>query len=431
MSKIIAHLLPFALPAIAACLAASADEALILSLIAGAETNCREVAGTIFEFAELGGREFKSSALLKAELEKLGFDVAGDLQVPDDLVEDGIARTAFRAEMRGASPGVTAAIIIEYDALKNGHSCGHNLIGGAGLLAASALAGMMKNTPGRLLVIGTPDEERGSLGGGKVALLEGGHFEGVDVVITVHPSDRWNANPSIKAMKRASFVFHGKAAHVATAYKGVNALRAAICAYNAVDNMREHLRPDVRVHGIIKDGDYEVNVVPERAEIEFGVRASDTATMLDVYERLVNCAKAAELITGAKLEFHEPRVFIRAPIPLPAYSKLIMHHAARAGVPAGDIRRTGSLGSTDFGNVGNAYPAACLLFKIAPEGVSAHSDAFRDAAGSEQGWKAAALAARVMALTIHDLMTSPARFKAVRDQFDELKKAENAAEETP
>jgi len=92
------------------------------------------------------------------ELRKLGFTVTGDLKVPADLVKDGVSKTAFRAEMQGKGPGPTVTIMLEYDALKNGHACGHNLIATSGLMAAAGLASIMKETPGRILVIGTPDE---------------------------------------------------------------------------------------------------------------------------------------------------------------------------------------------------------------------------------------------------------------------------------
>ena len=158
-----------------------ADPQKIQSAIDASSANCKVVSQKIFDFKELGQQEFKSSQLLMEELRKLGFSIAGDLKVPADLVKDGIAKTAFRAELQGKGPGPTITIMLEYDALKNGHACGHNLISTSGLLAAAGLASVMKDTPGRILVIGTPDEERGSLGGGKIALLEGGHFEGTDV----------------------------------------------------------------------------------------------------------------------------------------------------------------------------------------------------------------------------------------------------------
>jgi amidohydrolase len=240
------------------------------------------------------------------------------LKVPDDLVKDGISKTAFKAEMAGKGPGPTVTIMLEYDALAIGHACGHNLIATSGLMAAAGLAKVMKDTPGRVFVIGTPDEERGSLGAGKVALLEGGHFEGSDVVFISHGTDRWSVDQRLLAMKRANFTFKGKSAHAAASpHKGVNALRGVLLTFNCVDQLREHLRQDVRIHGVVVKGGGPVNIVPELAQAEFACRALDTATMEEAYTKIVRCAKAGELGTGTTLEFKEPRVALKAAIAVP------------------------------------------------------------------------------------------------------------------
>ena len=299
------------------------------------------------------------------------------------------------------------------------------MISTSGLLAAAGLAQVMAETPGRVLVIGTPDEERGSLGGGKVALLEGGHFDGSDIVLITHPSDRWSLDQRILAMKRATFVYKGKSAHAAQApHKGINALRAAILTYNAVDMLREHVRQDVRIHGIIKKGGDLVNVVPELAEAEFAVRALDTGTMEETYNKVLNCAKAAELATGARLEFQEPRVFLKAPIDVASYTKRVVDQVRSLGVPEGEIKGMTDFGSSDLGNVGHAYPTVQLYFKIAPEGTAMHSDAFREAAATEEAWKATILAGKAVALTAYDLLTHPEKVKEIQDKFKELKAKE-------
>jgi len=402
-----------------------ADANKIISTIDSANANCRVVSQKIFDFKELGQQEFKSSQLLMEELRKLGFKVTGDLKVPADLVKDGIARTAFRAEMVGKGPGPTITIMLEYDALKNGHACGHNLIATSGLLAAAGLAQIMQETPGRILVIGTPDEERGSLGGGKIALMEGGHFDGSDIVLITHPDDRWSVDQKLLAMKRATFIFKGKAAHAAAApHKGISALDAAILTFNATDMLREHVRQDVRIHGIIKKGGDLVNVVPELAEAEFAVRALDTATMEQTYQKVINCAKAGELATGAKLEFKEPRTSLKAPIAVPAFTKMVMDQVRFLGIPQSEIKDRTDVGSSDLGNVGHAYPTVNLSFKIAPDGTALHSDAFREAAASEEGWKATVIAGKVIALAAYDLLTHPDKVREIQEKFKELKAKE-------
>jgi len=401
------------------------DSQKIISAIDSANANCRVVSQKIFDFKELGQQEFKSSALLKEELQKLGFKVEGDLKVPADLVKDGISKTGFRAELVGKGPGPTVTIMLEYDALKNGHACGHNLIATSGLLAAAGLAQVMKDTPGRILVIGTPDEERGSLGGGKIALLEGGHFDGSDIVLITHPGDRWSVDQRLLAMKRATFIFKGKASHAAFApHKGISALDAVILTFNGTDMLREHVRQDVRIHGIIKKGGDLVNVVPELAETEFSVRALDTATMEETYKKVINCAKAGELATGAKLEFKEPRTSLKAPIVVPGFTKMVREQIMAMGVPDHEIKDFNEFASSDLGSVGHAYPTVNLWFKIASEGTPLHSDAFRDAAASEEGWKATVIVGKVIALAAYDLLTHPDKVKEIQEKFKELKAKE-------
>jgi len=404
---------------------AAADETALLAAIDEQAGSCRVVSQKIYDWKELGQQEVKSSQLLMEELRKLGFKVTGDLKVPDDLIKGGVAKTAFRAEMDGKGPGPTITIMLEYDALPNGHSCGHNLIATSGLLAAAGLAKMMKETPGRLVVVGTPDEERGSLGGGKIALLEGGYFQGSDVVLITHPGDSWSTDQRFLAMKRAMFYFKGKSAHAASApHQGVNALRAAILTFNAVDMLREHLRQDVRIHGIIVKGGDRVNVVPEFAQAEFAARALDTATMENAYAKMVNCARAAEMATGAKLEFKEPRSALKAPIAVAPLTALMLSKMKTQGISEKDLKDKDNFGSSDLGNVAHAYPTFNLTFKIAPTGTAGHSDAFREAAGTQEGWAATVKAGKIVAMAAYELLMNPAKVKEIQESFKEAKARE-------
>lgn len=383
---------------------------------------CRQVADQIFALQEQGSQEVKSSELLKNELARLGFTVTGDLAVPADLVPGGVAKTAFKAVLHGKGPGPTVVIMLEYDALANGHSCGHNLIAGTGLLAAAALAKRMPDLPGTLVVMGTPDEERGSAGGGKVALVEGKHFEGADVVLATHPADRFSLDQRLLAMKRATFTFKGKAAHAAAApQQGINALDAVLLTFNCVDMLRQHVRQDVRLHGIITKGGDKVNVVPDLAQAEFGVRALDTATMENAYARVRACAEAGALGTGASLQFTEPRVSIAAPVVVPPLIESLHNSLRQVGIGDDALRDFSEFVSSDLGSVGHAYPTVNLWFKIAPDGTALHSDAMRQAAGSEAGWQAAVLAAKAVALTAANLLAHPETVGAIHNAFDQAK----------
>lgn len=379
---------------------------------------CKIVADAIFDLHEQSNREFKSSELLKKELARYGFTVTGDLKAPGDLVEGGVSRTAFKAVLEGQGPGPTICIMLEYDALANGHSCGHNLIAGSGLLAAAALAKLMPQTPGKLVVIGTPAEEFGSTGAGKVALLEGKHFDGVDVALITHPADRFSLDQRFLAMKRAAFTFKGKASHAAAAPQlGINALDAVLLTFHCVDMLRQHVPQDVRMHGIILKGGDKVNVVPELAQAEFGVRALDTPTMESAYGRVCDCAKAGALGAGAILDFTEPRVTIAAPVVVRPLVERMHKSLNQVGVDDAGIRDFTAFASSDLGSVGYACPTANLWFKVAPDGTALHSDAMRDAAGSEDGWKAAVVAAKAVALTAYDLFTHPDEVNQIRQVF--------------
>lgn len=403
-----------------------ADERQLLQAIEAQSGAIKQVSQQIFEFKELGQQEFKSSQLVVDELRKLGFKVETDLKVPDDLVKGGVAKTAFRAELPGKGPGPTVTIMLEYDALPNGHSCGHNLISGSGLLAAAGLSKVMKDLPGRLLVIGTPDEERGSLGGGKIALLEGKHFEGSDVVLITHPGSTWSVNKPLLAMKRATFVFKGKAAHAAAApEQGINALDAAIQTFNGINALRQHLRQDVRIHGIIKKGGDVVNVVPALAEVEFAARALDTPTMLDAYAKLINTAKAAALASGTTMEYKPPRTELLSPVMVPEYLELVTKNIQQAGVPVDDlVKDPQPLGSSDLGNVGHAYPTVNIMFKVAPKTVALHEDAMLKYTVPDEGWPATVQAAKAVALSAHDLLNDPEKTKRIVGKFQELKATE-------
>ncbi|MCZ6614333.1 MAG: M20 family peptidase, partial [Chloroflexi bacterium] len=208
------------------------------------------ISTDIHAHPELNYQEHHAAKLLSDTLERSGF-----------AVERGVGgvETAFRGTVQGGKGnGPTVAILVEYDALPEiGHGCGHNLIAistlGAGLGAKAALDSL----PGRLVVIGTPAEEGG---GGKVRLLEAGVFKDVDIALSSHPSsnrtviatdipmdESWSL-----AMVGYRYEFHGKAAHAAVMpHEGINALNSVIHLFTGIDALRQHLRDDTRIHGII------------------------------------------------------------------------------------------------------------------------------------------------------------------------------------
>src|SRR5262245_57839326 len=162
--------------------------------------------------------------------------------------------TAFRATIEtGAGP--TIAILCEYDALPGiGHACGHNVIATSGAGAGAALAAVRSELPsGRIVVIGTPAEEGG---GGKIKLIQAGQFKDVDCAMMIHGFDRTLLHQDLLGIARVTFEYTGKASHAsADPWEGVNALDACVQTYNAVAMLRQQVRPDCRIHGIITSGE--------------------------------------------------------------------------------------------------------------------------------------------------------------------------------
>jgi amidohydrolase len=174
----------------------------------------------------------------------------------------GGVETAFRASIE-TGPGPTIAVLCEYDALPGiGHACGHNVIAAAGAGAGAALAAVRDRLPqGRIQVIGTPAEARG---GGKGRLIQGGVFKDVDCAMMIHGFDRTLLHQDFLGVVRATFEYAGRAAHASVdPWAGINALDACVQTYTAVSMLRQQVRPDCRIHGIIGSGGAAPNVIPE------------------------------------------------------------------------------------------------------------------------------------------------------------------------
>src|SRR6059036_4184068 len=258
----------------------------------------------IHDNPELGYQEIKAAAWLTEFLDAQGFKV-----------ERGVAgvETAFRATLE-TGEGPTIAILCEYDALPGiGHACGHNAIATAGVGAGAGLAAVRDRLPaGRVLVIGTPAEEGG---GGKVRLIKGGVFTGVDAAMMVHGWDRWVPHMDLLGIVRVGLEFTGKAAHAsADPWEGVNALDAAVQTYTNVAMLRQQVRPDARIHGIITHGGAAPNIIPEFAAATFLVRSINIDYMWELEKRVIKCAEGAAKSTGCELKVVEHRDTVYEPM---------------------------------------------------------------------------------------------------------------------
>src|SRR5688572_5945114 len=365
----------------------------------------------IHDHPELGYQEVKAAGWLSEFLEGQGFKV-----------ERGVAGvdTAFRGTL-DTGDGPTIAILCEYDALPAiGHACGHNVIAAAGVGAGAALAAVRAQLPkGRIQVIGTPAEEGG---GGKVKLIRGGVFEAVDAAMMIHGFDRWILHQDLLGIVRCGFEFTGKAAHAAAdPWEGVNALDAVIQTFNNVSMLRQQVRPEARIHGIVTSGGAAPNIIPEFASATFYVRAADIDYMWALQKRVIACAEGAAKATGSALEVLEQRDNAYEPMKRNAtLLDLFRANARTFGVVESPESRD-RMGSSDIGNVSQVIPAIQPMVQIAPEGTPIHSRSFAEAAVKPLARDGMLKAAKIMAMTTCDLLANPALVKEARREFEAMK----------
>ncbi len=331
-------------------------------------------------------------------------------------VETGIAglKTAFRAEI-GHDQGPTVAIFAEYDALPNGHSCGHNLIAGAALSAVAGLSSITDKLPGRIVFIGTPAEEGG---GGKILLLERGALKGVDAALMAHPMDmEWSTMPAL-ATRHLRITFKGRASHAALApWEGSSALAAVIQTFNSVDMARLHFRDGSRIHGIITDGGQAVNIIPERTECMFLARGKTSKYVGEMAERVIRCAEAAAMATGTKAEVKIEGGY-KNMINNYSIARRYSAHTELLGAHAPEAPPDMPTGSTDMGDISHAMPAIHPTFAIAKHGEgSCHEDRFVAHADSSRGYDAMIRVAKALAMTAYDLLADKEFMASAKAEF--------------
>lgn len=330
--------------------------------------------------------------------------------------------TSFRAELAGAGPGPTLALLVEYDALPDiGHACGHNLHGVMSTGAAIALAQCRSEWPGRLVVLGSPAEEGAVDGaGGKVVLASSGAFEGVDAAMMVHASTRNILSMPSLAREAFEITFRGKPAHAAAIpHEGINALDAALLTFNAVNALRQHVTQDVRIHGIITKGGVSPNIVPEYAEIRMYARAAEAGYLDEVVEKVKNCARGAAHATGAKMGWRATAHPYKNMVTNEALAGVFAGALATLGAPLHSSPKRGS-GSTDMGNVSQVVPSIHPYIAITDDPVPGHSREFAACAVSPRGHDGLILGAKALALTALRVFCSPELVKTIKGEFAAL-----------
>jgi len=377
-----------------------------------------ELSKAIWNKPELIYEEKFAHDYLTNFLEKNGFEVERHYLGLD---------TAFRATFGEGKPHV--AVMCEYDALPEiGHACGHNLIAEIGVASGLGIKSAMESADGKLgklTILGTPAEEGG---GGKIVLLRKGAFEDFDFCGMCHPFPLTFADPSpsILAIARVDITFKGKATHAgAFPWEGINALDAAVLAYNNISCLRQQIKPTWRVHGVILNGGKKSNIIPEISELEFNIRAPTSGEM-DVFREKFNaCFHAAALATGCEVTINwDPNCFYQNVLPARTLTDLFEKNGKELGIeflktPKGSILS----GSTDMGNVSHFVPSIHPVFSIGGTAAN-HTRGFTDDSGADIAQKYTLDQGKALAMTAIDILVQPDLLTTINREFQEAKIAD-------
>ena len=315
--------------------------------------------------------------------------------------------TSFEAKLNTDGEGPTVAILAEYDALPGiGHACGHNIIATSALGAALGLHAVAQELQGSVRLIGTPAEEKG---GGKELMARNGAFEGIDAAMMIHPAGTNLASMPCICVAEVEVIYHGKSSHAsAMPHKGINALDGLLLAYQAISNLRQHIRSTERIHGIITEGGSAPNIVPDRSAGQFYVRAADDKELAQLKPRVQSCFEAGAKGSGCEVEVNWANVDyldLNTNWPL---AELFQEHAESLGrefIPYEEAVKFGA-GSTDMGNVSHRLPSIHPMLAVAPPNVVIHNPEFAKWAASEKGDAAVIDGAKALALTAADFLLS-------------------------
>jgi amidohydrolase len=326
--------------------------------------------------------------------------------------------TALHARVGNGGP--TVAMIAEYDALPDiGHACGHNIICATAVGAFRALAQLGDELDGSVELIATPAEEGG---GGKEIIARAGGFDGIDAALMIHPFGMDVADHPWLGVRQVRATYHGMAAHASMMpFMGRNALDAVVQAYSAIAQLRQHMLPTDRVHGIITEGGRAPNVVPERASAHFYIRSAEPETLVSLADRVQAILQAAAAATGTSLETEwdacPPYLPVRTNRSLAARYAVNLTDRDRQVLPAGVAPRE-LAASTDMGNISVRLPSIHPLLSVAPVDVIIHTAEFAKWAASKRADDATIDGAIALARTGADyLADADLRRSAARD-FD-------------
>ena len=353
---------------------------------------------------EVSGNEIQSSAKIAELLKQSGFSITKPYVGLD---------TAFFAGHGTVRYGRKAAILTEYDALPGvGHGCGHCGSGAASALAGIALAPVQEKLNVNIDVIGTPDEETD---GAKVLMVDEGVFDDYDMAIMVHMGNKTTISPGFIAMDSYLYKFTGYPSHAAaTPWEGRNALNAAMLMFHAIDMLRQHIKSDARIHGIIRHGGDAPNIVPHFITAEFYVRAKERAYVNELSKLVEDCAKGAAIATQTTYEkIANARPYDNFRVNQTGET-LLAEVMDELGLKYGMKENSGS---SDIGNVSYVCPAFHPTIQNVESGISAHTAEFAQSMKSDMTHKAIVDAAKIMSLQILKIFSDEGLFEKMKADF--------------
>lgn len=380
-----------------------ADE--VADRLASMESDLLDLSHTVHAHPELGFEEHHAAAAVAEVVSDHGVDI--------EVGTFGL-ETSFQAQAGSGDP--TVAILAEYDALPGiGHGCGHNIICAAGIGAFLTAATLVDTVGGSVRLIGTPAEEGGS---GKELIAREGGFEDVDCAMMIHPGGTGSAACSYLGMRQVDVSWRGLEAHAsAVAYMGRNALDACVTAYNLVGQLRQHMLPEDRVHGVITHGGDRPNIIPDHAAASYYVRSGHVETLVELTERMDAIFFAAAAASGTVAEPNwDPN-----PLVLPVRNNMALARRFALSFTARGkempLRSPVPSGSTDMGNVSVRVPSIHPKVGVGAPGVPVHTAEFARHAGGEGGDRAVMDGAYGLAMTALDFLADESLRHDVESEF--------------
>lgn len=384
----------------------------VLKFIDEITPELNEMSLEIYKNPELGYQEFKACKIHTDLLRKYGFDVEENFS--------GV-ETGFKAVYKGKKEGLTVAYMAEYDALPGiGHGCGHNLLGTVSTGAGIVLKEIIDEIGGTVIVFGTPAEETS---GAKVTFVENNEFDGVDIALMAHPGSSYTKSGASLALEPIEFEFFGKTSHAAAApEKGINALDGAIQTFNSVNALREHMRSDSRVHGVIIEGGKAANIVPDYAKVQYYVRSTTKTYNTELLEKVKNCARGAALATGTELKITKFEFNYDNMVTNEILSKVFNDTIYEiAGVVMNEPSK--STGSIDAGQVSQVCPTIHPYFDVTNDPtIAGHTRELADATLKDYAKEQMKNTIAALVLTATKVIQDPKLYQEIKHEFDNTEK---------